>query len=128
MKTLLFIFVSFVVITAIPSGLILLYVPDGSTLNLSTGLLEQTPFKDFRIPGLILAILVGGCNLIALFLQMKKSKRQYNWSRAGCAILSGWIITQMILIGTFHWLHVVYLFAGVFILLIAYQLKGKWIV
>jgi len=124
----LFILVSFVTVTAVPSGLILIAVPDGSTLKLSAELLDQTPFKDFRIPGILLAILVGGTNLIALFFQIKKSKSQTNWSIAGGILLCGWIIIQMILTGNFHWLQALYLFFGIFIILIAYQLKGKWIV
>lgn len=128
MKTLLFILLSFIGITAFLSGLVMISNPDGSLMGLPLSWLEGTPFKDFRIPGMILAVVVGGVNLAAVFFNLKRQANRYNWATAGGIIISGWIIIQMILIGAVHWLHLFYLAIGILIVLLAWQLKGKWAV
>lgn len=128
MKTLLFILVSFVAITSMVSGLVMMSNPDGGLMNLHLSLLEGTPFKDFQLPGLLLATVVGGVNLLAVFYNMMRHSSRYNWAMAGGFIISGWIVVQMILIQAAHWLHYVYLGIGILIILLAYQLKGKWAV
>jgi hypothetical protein len=128
MKTLLFILISFTAITAIISGLLMITNPNGEVMNLSLNLLHQTPFKDFMLPGIILTVFVGGVNLLAVFNNIQRNVNRYNWSIAGGVMVSVWIVVQMILIETVHWLHFLYLGIGVFIILLAYQLKGKWAV
>lgn len=128
MKSLLFILVSFIALTAILSGLVMISNPDGGILNLPLNLLHDTPFKDYKLPGILLTVFVGGINLAAVFLNLQRHPLKYSWSIAGGAVITGWIITQMILIGVFHWLHALYLVLGILIILIAYQLKGKWVV
>lgn len=125
MKTLLFILISFVAITSVISGLIIIYYPDGSVMQMSTDLLKTSPFKNFLVPGIVLTVFVGGTNLVAAFFNMKRSVRRYDWALAGGVMICGWTIVQMILIDTFFWLQFVYLGLGIVIMLIAYQLKGK---
>lgn len=128
MKTLLFILVSFIAVTSTLSGLLMISKPDGSILNLPLSLLEGTVFKNFLLPGILLTALVGGVNLLAVFYNLQRHPNRYNWAMAGGIMISGWIIVQMILIHAVHWLHFIYLGLGLLIILIAYQLKGKWAV
>ena len=128
MKSLLFILVSFVAVTATLSGLIMISNPDGGVMNLPLSLLDGTPFKDFLIPGILLSIIVGGVNLLAVFYNIQRHVNRYNWAMAGGIMISGWIVVQMILIQAAHWLHFLYLGIGILIVLLAYQLKGKWAV
>lgn len=128
MKTLLFILVSFIAVTATLSGLLMISNPGGGILNVSLSLLEGTPFKDFLIPGILLTTMVGGVNLLAVFYNMQRHANRYNWAMAGGIMITGWIIVQMIIIHAAHWLHFIYLGIGLLIILIAYQLKGKWAV
>ena len=128
MKALLFILVSFIAVTSTISGLLMIVNPYGEILNLPLNLLNGTPFKDFRIPGILLTALVGCTNLLAVFYNLQRHPNRYNWALAGGIMISGWIIAQMIIIRTFHWLHLIYLPIGLLIILIAYQLKGKWAV
>ncbi len=125
MRTLLFILISFVAITSLVSGLIIICYPDGSVMRMSTDLLKTSPFKNFLIPGVVLTVFVGGTNLLAAFFNMKRNKNRYDWALAGGIMTCGWVIVQMILINTFFWLQFVYLGLGIVIMLIAYQLKGK---
>lgn len=128
MKTILFILICLVGLTATVSGLLMISKPNGEIMGLSISLLEQTPFKNFLIPGIILAFFVGGINLIAVFYNMQRNVNRYNWAIAGGVVITGWIIVQMILIQTVYWLHFLYLGIGVLIILLAFQLKGKWVV
>jgi hypothetical protein len=127
MKTILFILICLTGLTATISGLLLISKPGGEILGLSLSLLEQTPFKDFLIPGIILSVLVGGINLFAVFYNIQRNANRYNWAIAGGVMITGWIIIQMLLIQTANWLHFLYLGMGVFIILLAFQLKGKWL-
>jgi len=108
--------------------LLMISNPDGGILKLSLNLLEGTPFKNFLIPGILLAIIVGGINLLAVLHNIKHQPNRYNWALAGGITISGWIIGQMIVIHSVHWLHILYLGIGILIILLAYQLKGKWAV
>ncbi|HEX5027138.1 MAG TPA: hypothetical protein VFV68_17785 [Agriterribacter sp.] len=128
MKTLLFILVSFIAVTSTISGLLMIGDTDGGILNLPLSLLEGTPFKNYLFPGILLAGIVGGVNIIAVFSNISRSSTRYNWSVAGGIMITAWIIVQMILIQSLHWLHFIYLGSGMLIILIAYQLKGKWAV
>lgn len=126
MKTILFILICFVGLTATISGLLMISKHNGEILGLSPSLLEQTPFDNFFIPGILLTVLVGVVNLVAVFFNIQRHVNRYNWAIAGGVMITGWIIIQMILIQTAHWLHFIYLGMGVFIILLAFQLKGKW--
>ena len=126
MKTFLFILISFIALTSTFSGLLMISKPDGEIMNLPLSLLEETPFKDFLIPGILLTAIVGCVNLLAVIYNIKRHVNRYNWAMAGGIMITGWIITQMILIHAAHWLHFIYLGIGLLIMLIAYQLKGKW--
>ena len=128
MKVILFLLISFLSITATLSGLLLISQPDGSLLNLPLSLLEGTYFSSYLVPGILLLIFVGGVNLLAVFYNLKKDRGRYDWAMAGGFAVSGWVTIQLLLIHTAHWLHVLYFGIGVIIFLLAYQLKGKWIV
>lgn len=128
MKSLLFLLVSFLAVTAVLSGLLMISKPDGSILNLSPVILEQTPFENFLIPGIVLTIVVGGTNLFAVFLNLRRHGKRYDWAFAGGLMITGWIIIQMLLVQAAHWLHFLYLAAGILTMLVSWQLKGKWAV
>ena len=127
MKILLFILILFIAATSTLSGILMITDPNGGLLKLELALLSGTPFKNFLIPGILLSI-VGGVNLIALFYNIQKHPRRYNWAITGGFLISAWIIVQMILITVLYWLQFIYLGVGLLIILIAYQLKGKWAV
>lgn len=128
MRQVLFVLIAFVALTAIVGGLMMMAGPKGSSLLLGVDLLQGTPFRDFFYPGLILAFLIGGVNLAAVVMSMLQHRQRYNWSLAGGLLLCGWIIVQMLMLNTVHWLQLSYLFIGILIVLLSYQLKGKWAV
>lgn len=128
MRLLLVLLLSFITLSAVVSGMMMLCYPDGSFLGLSLTLLKDTVFQSFAIPGIILAVAVGGTSLIAVVLNVLAHPMRYNWAIAAAVVLAGWIIVQITLIHTLHWLQLVYLFLALMLLLLSWQLKGKWVV
>jgi len=126
MKTILFILVSFIAFSAFVSGLVMISDPEGVILDMPISLLENTPFHNYMLPGILLTTMVGGVNLIAVFFNMRRHPVRYNWAIAGGFMISGWILLQLLLIHAANWFHFICLGMGVLIILIAYQLKGKW--
>ncbi|HET9056712.1 MAG TPA: hypothetical protein VFN30_07685 [Chitinophagaceae bacterium] len=126
MKTFLFILVSFMALTATFSGLVMIADPTGEVMNLPVSLLKSTPFKNYLLPGILLTIFVGFVNLAAVITNIKRSYSRYNWALAGGFFMCGWIMAQVILIRSLHWLHFFYFVVGMLVILIAFQLKGKW--
>jgi hypothetical protein len=115
-------------VTAIVSGMLLIISPDGRIIPLPLDLLTDTPFRNYLLPGIILAGIVGGTNLLAVYYNLKKHPRRYGWAITGGAVLVGWILAQITLVRTLNWLQFAYISTGVLVILIAWQLKGKWIV
>lgn len=128
MKTLLFILLSFIAITATVSGKLMISQPDGSILQLKPELLAGSPFSNYLVPGILLACVVGVVNVVAVFLNMMRHRQRYNAAIAGGAVIITWILVQVMMIGTIHWLHILYFSAGILVVLGAYQLKGRWAV
>jgi len=125
MKKLLILFVSFIAITSILSGLAITLDPSGNLLGLPISILEKTIFRNYFIPGIALTA-VGIINAITVVLLVKNNKRQYNAAIVSGLLIAGWIIGHLLLIGNLNWLHVTYLSFSLFIILITFQLKGKW--
>lgn len=127
MRVFLIFLLSLISLSATVSGAFMILYPGGSALNLPVSILGSTPFNDFMIPGWLL-LGVGSVHLFALLQWWQKSGSRFNWSIAAGVLISGWIVVQMILIAIVNWWQIGYLFAGVLIILTAWQLKGKWAV
>lgn len=123
MRIILLILLFFVAATAIPCGILLISDPQGAIMQLSPGLLRYTVFNDFLIPGIVLALLVGGVNLLAFLSVVKNYGHSFYLAIAGGCMIGGWIIIQMMLIRTFDWLQFVYLSTALLILLLSLLLK-----
>jgi hypothetical protein len=59
---------------ALAGGVMLMAVPDGSLLHADPNVLAGTPFPDWRVPGLLLAALVGGGFLLTGWWQLADHK------------------------------------------------------
>lgn len=125
MRVALVVLIFFITLSALPSGILLIMQPDGSSLGLSMNLLEGTPFRDFFIPGLALALIVGGCNLVSLFLVMTSSPNAYKFTLTVGVVLVLWIVAELMLMPYYHWLQGLYLAIGILVVLTSYQLMGR---
>jgi len=109
-------------IGALYGGWSLITDPTGDNLQLSLSYLNDTPFSDYFIPGLILFSANGVLSFVALFALLIN----YNYSALfviaqGC-ILSGWILIQIMMIQLVYWLH--WFMGGIGLALI---LVGLWL-
>jgi hypothetical protein len=127
MKTILFILVAFLALSTVVAALLLMSVPDGSLLSLTTDILKGSVFKDFVLPGLLLMIFVGVINLLALFYNLINHKLKYNLSIAGGAMILVWMVIQYSIIQQAFWLDLVYVLVGLSVIFISLQLKGKYL-
>lgn len=89
---------------------------------------DGTPFRSFFVPGIILALIVGGTNGYAAISNIKRKPHRYDWAAMGGVAISLWVMIQIMLTGAVNWLQLLYLTTGLLVVLIAFQLKGKWIV
>ncbi len=128
MKSLLFLLISFIALSAMLFGILMVSVPDGSILNLPISILKGSSFKDFQIPGLLLLLVIGGVNFIAIFYNLQRAPSRYNWSLLSGFLVIGWILFQIIFINSTLWFNSIYLIAAVLIILMSIQLKGKSLV
>lgn len=125
MRIILLVLISFITLSAIPVGLLMMYDPAGTSVGLSVSLLGATPFQNYFIPGLLLALVVGGTSLVALFLVMNQSPAAYKMALTTGIITMGWTLGQFIFFPYHYMIRGVYLAAGIVITLTAYQLMGK---
>ncbi|MED4052848.1 hypothetical protein P4654_01570 [Niallia taxi] len=55
-------------ISAVATGIGLVFQPNGSTLGMSVELLAESPFQSFLIPGILLFIIIGLASFFGVIL------------------------------------------------------------
>ena len=111
-------------ITAVVGGLALMFSPTGANAwGMPLSLLEGTPFDNYFLPGLLLFGVVGLGNLAAAFIE----QHGHHWSElaviAGGSALSIWILVQMQMLQSAHFLQIFYLIVGMVTVLAAVRLS-----
>jgi hypothetical protein len=104
-------------VTAIGGGLSLVLYPDGSRTQLPLSLLRHSPFGSYLVPGLLLSVVVGLGNAIAGLLELRRHSRARPVSLTAGAVLVIWIVCEMLLLRTMHWLQLVYLVLGALVIM-----------
>lgn len=107
---------------AIYGGANLVMHPDGSSISLPFSFIEHTPFNDYFIPGVILFIGNGLFSIFALLMVLLKQRSYPLLVMAQGAILSGWILGQVILIGLVFFLQYLLGAVGMTLLILGYVL------
>ena len=82
---------------AMYNGYHLVTHPDGSTLRLSPEILKFTPFKNFRIPGIILIISIGLFGMFTIFFIVFQQNFHAKYIIASGFFLTVWMLAQMAL-------------------------------
>lgn len=122
MKKTLILLESFVGLTAAICGLLLVLYPDGTIIHLPLTLLQFTPFHDFLVPGMILAMVVGGIHLLSAYYIVSDRPGRYAWSLWAGILLCGWLIVQIFLIRGANILHVLYGGIGITVIILTWKL------
>lgn len=127
MKVLLKIFASFLLLVngvgALYGSYHLIFFPDGSSLGMTTALLEHSPFADFFIPGIILLLSNGILSFIALYALIRNVKTYPLLLAAEGAILFGWIVIQIMMLRQVAALHIIYGLIGLLLILAGWRLR-----
>jgi hypothetical protein len=95
LRIILIIFVGFLVCTSIPGGIALLL-----GFSPPADLLQGSVFKGFLIPGLALALIVGGVSLITLAMLIRKSKFSVLAAAATGIVIMFFEFTEILIIGS----------------------------
>jgi hypothetical protein len=88
-------------ISALGGGFMLIIDPTGQLIELPISFLDNTPFQNYFIPGVILFIFNGLMSLVIAVLAFLKFKYYPHLFVVQGVILSVWLSVQIILIQTF---------------------------
>jgi membrane protein implicated in regulation of membrane protease activity len=123
----------FEVISAVPYGVALVIDPSGGLVGMPVAMLKGSPFHDFRIPGLILFVVLGlGALIVAIGLlrlpmwnwavRLNPYKhRHWVWAATvlyGLALII-WIAVEVTMIGLDSWLQPFHFCIGLAVLLLS---------
>jgi hypothetical protein len=103
-------------ITALVAGAMLTYAPDGSLLDMQLAWLDHSPFRSYRIPGLLLFSVIGLGSLVAAAVLLRRLRHTGRFAQVAGTALVTWIVVQMIMLRTVHPLQVTYLVIGIAII------------
>lgn len=102
----------FIGIGAIAGGLGIVLDPSGSSIGLPIELLDETPFADFLIPGLVLLTVNGLGSTVGGVLTLRRNRYAGLVAIALGIFLVAWIVIQVLWIRGLGWLHAFYFFLG----------------
>jgi hypothetical protein len=103
---------AFIALGAIGGGLMLLIDPSGAAMGVPVSMLEGSVFPDFLMPGLFLFAVNGLGSLVGAVLSFTKNHHAPIAAIALGAILVAWIVIQVSIIQSIHWLHALYFVLG----------------
>lgn len=107
-------------LTALPAvgmGVAMIVRPIG-VAGLELTLLDGTPFASFRIPGVLLALLIGGSQTAAAVLLWREHPLAPRAVGAAALLLAAWIAGQALLLRGNHWMQATYFVVAALELLI----------
>lgn len=84
--------------------------------------LDGTPFRDYTVPGIVLGTVVGGSQLASAVALWRGTTHARAIAGGAAAILLGWIVTQLAMIGYVSFLQPLVLAWAVLTLVLAGQL------
>jgi hypothetical protein len=112
MRIVLFISHMFVGLGGVAGGLGAILNPQ-APMGASVEMLENSPFTDFLIPGLLLFVVIGLGNLVAGAMFLLKLRIQGYLSGCIAGALVAWIVIQCLMLQAVVFLHVLFLCIGV---------------
>jgi len=87
--------------------------PDGSSLKLPLDLLKHTPFKNFKIPGILLFVSVGMVGALAIVMTILQISYHAKYIIAAGLILTVWMLVQMVFTAEIYRLQYIVLAIGI---------------
>lgn len=115
---------SLIGITAIAGGLRLIMNPAG-TQDIPIDWLHNSPFSNYLIPGLVLAVVIGFGNVYAGFVSFLRKVYSGSIAVAVSLILIGYMFVEIWYVGLRNFLQPLYLFLGLILLFIGMKLNKR---
>ena len=97
-------------------------VADG--LSMPKSLLTDSPFTTFLVPGIIVAVVVGGTQTVASVGLLQHRSSAYVWSAVAGFGMVIWIIIEIGVIHVLSWAQVIYVVSGLLQLVLVFALLG----
>lgn len=104
-------------------GYLLVKDPTGQTLQMPVDQLQHSPFSDYFIPGMILLTVFGVGSMIAAMLVIVKVKSHPIATMFIGIALTIWILTQMFMLQSVHFLHLIYGGIGIVLIILG---EAQW--
>jgi len=112
-------------LSALAAGYSFITDPTGHGVGISTDYLKPTaPFKNFLVPGIVLFIVNGVFSSIVAVLAIKKQPDYGKLISLQGTLLVGWITVQLMMVTSFHPLHLVILLIGIILSVAGLILSG----
>lgn len=86
--------------------------------------LEDSPFKDYFIPGLFLFVIVGGSFLSAAIAVFARSPKARLFAVGAAILVLAWLVVQVAIIGYVSWMQPATTIAAIIVLILARFLRG----
>lgn len=112
-------------ISAIFGGGALIIDPSGNLNGMPVSLLEHSPFSTFLIPGLILFLFNGVSSVVIAILVIRKYRYYSELVISQGIIQDVWIIVQLFMIKSIHFLHYIYFIVGALLIISGIILRQK---
>ncbi|WP_400243693.1 hypothetical protein AB3U99_21025 [Niallia sp. JL1B1071] len=103
----------FIGMGAVAAGIGLVFKPDGSTLGMTVKLLEESPFQNFLIPGIILFLINGIGSFFGAILSFKRHALSGIVTIILGTAMIIWISAQVYWIGWINWMQTFFFLLGI---------------
>ncbi|MFC4852936.1 hypothetical protein [Actinophytocola glycyrrhizae] len=110
-------------VAAVIGGLLLVIAPDGALLRADPAVLAASPFRDWRLPGVLLAVLVGFGFLVTAVWQSRRGRWARELSMFAGAGLVAFESVELVWLG-FQPLEAVFAAVGLTIIALATTLEA----
>jgi hypothetical protein len=111
---------------AIYGGFGLMYDPSGGFMQMPVTYLENSPFSNYLIPGIILFIVNGLFSVFVLFHVFRKHPNHNRLLVLQGILLSGWITVQIVMLGIFYPpMHLPFFLMGVFLMIAGFTVSSR---
>jgi hypothetical protein len=128
MKALLFLLIALVTLTSVICGAMMISDPAAKALAIPPDTLLFTPFSNFKIPGLLILLVVGIPGVLAIYYHITQNRWKNNAGILLGATTGLWILGQVIFTQSLHWQDFAMFGVAMLIILLSYQVKGSWVV
>lgn len=113
-------------LNALAAGYSFLSDPSGNGLGITTTYLQPSaPFENYFIPGLVLFSVIGVWGTVVAVLAIIQSRHYAFFVLVQGCILLVWIAIQLMMVTTFHPLHLVIGLSGIVLIFFGWQLNDK---